>query len=415
MSNFLKDTIRGNTAAWWETHGRIWPKNRKKGLIAPVQNVLQRRYAAVIEKMQDAGLPVRVVGLKPRQRGSTTYIVGDGYAKLRRESTSGCIIAGEYSQTSAAWQMMQTYHLNDGFDGWNNFGEINEEAGKFSNGSKLRKETAGDKHAGIADTYQWLLVTELGRWAALGVVNAAEVLSNILKGVPLEPDTTIIIESTAEGDSGEFPTRFRDAVPAEEFLNGNKIPQPGDYVSVFGAWFEFEDSAIRLTDEQQAFIEATLDTVERFKGEKDLIADYGEKDENGRVIRLGREVTGFNVWEQLAWRRMVIDKECKKDAKIFDRDYPHSADAAFQASGRPVFNKSGLKAMEIRAKAKPANPGVLEPTREKDRFVFRPTSIEEARYQFWERPMLGRKYLVVVDMMTGASQARGGAGSAQYT
>lgn len=397
--------IRDDSSAWWETYGRIWPKVRTKGLITPRRNRLQERIARVIDKMEALGLPVRIIGLKPRQRGSTTFFTGIGYTRMRRRPTSACIIAGEYSQTMEAWQMMQTYHQNDQFKGWNNTGSINEEVGKYTNGSKLKKETAGDKHAGIAGTYQFLHATEVGRWANQGVVNAAEVLANILKCVPLEADTMVVIESTAEGDTGEFPTRWRDAVDADDFLDGRVVVMPGQYVRVFAAWFEFDDSAVRLNDEQKRQIEASLDTVERWKGERDLIADYGVKDETGRVVRLGDAVKGFDVWEQLAWRRQAIDLECKKDPRIFDRDYPHSWEAAFQASGRYVFNKSGLKAMKRRAEARHAQYGVLE--KQGERVVWRPTDREEGRIKLWERPLPNRRYGVVVDTMTGASQAAG--------
>jgi hypothetical protein len=406
-SNLVNEAIRTDTAAWWETYGKIFPKDRKRGLIKPVRNYLQVKTSAVVTQMLQLRIPVRIVGLKPRQRGSTTYFCAEGYAKCRREATSYCIIAGQATQTQEAWDMVKVYHKNDGFPDWGNNGSINEEAGKFTNGSKLKKETAGDKHAGIAGTYQCLHVTELGRWSEQGVANAGEVLANILKCVPLESDTMVFIESTAEGDTGEFPTRFNDAITAEDFLSGAKIPQPGEYVSVFAGWFEFEDSAIRLNDEQKRLIESSLDVIERFKGELDLIADYGQKDETGKVIRLGTTVTGFDVWEQLAWRRMAIDTECKKDPKIFDRDYPHSAEAAFQASGRPVFNKSGLKALKARAEYKAVQWGVLEPQGDRNRYVWRPTTRDEAKYKVFERPMPKRRYLVSVDMMTGASQAAG--------
>ena len=198
---FTDASIRASTPAWWSTHGRIWPKDRSAGLLTPRPNYLQRLTARVVEKMQADGLPVRVIGLKPRQRGSSTYFTAEGYARLRRSPCAGMIIGGQFTQTDQLWGMLQTYQGNDTFDGWGNTGVINEREGNWSHGSTLKKETAGDVHAGIAGTYQMVHVTELGRWPNEGKASAGAVLANTLKAVPLIPDTIIIIESTAEGDT----------------------------------------------------------------------------------------------------------------------------------------------------------------------------------------------------------------------
>jgi hypothetical protein len=399
----LHNAIRNDSGAWFEGHAKIWPKDRSKGLKRPRANYLQKEIQKVVRKMKDDELPVRIIGLKPRQKGSTTYFACIDYTELRRDSTAACVIGGQYSQTKELWEMLQTYQTNDSFD-WGNSGTINAKEGKWTNGSKLKPETAGDVLAGISGTYQCLHATEVARWAQYGIANAAEVLANILKCVPMLPGTTVILESTAEGATGDFYMRFVDAVDAEDYLSGAVTLMPGQYVRVFAPWFEFEDSAIRLTPEQKRAIERTLDAEEEFFGEKQLIALYGTGEQGER--RLGNSVIGFDIWEQLAWRRWAIRNECKRDRLIFDRDYPHSWKDAFQKSGNVRFNSTGLAIMNKRVSDRVPQYGVLEMT--KDGVVsFRPTEISEAKVIIFERPTVGKRYLEVCDPMTGATQVGG--------
>lgn len=401
-TELISPAIRGDTGAWFEMHGRIWPKDRGRGLIKPTQNFLQRKVQEVIAKFEELGLPIRIIGLKPRQKGSTTYFAACGYTFMRRRSTSACVIGGQYSQTDELWKMMQTYHSNDTFD-WGNTGDINASAGAYSNGSKLKKETAGDALAGISGTYQFLQATEVARWSKYGVANAAEVLANILKCVPLLPDTMVILESTAEGNSGTYYERYMDAIPMKEFLEGKIVPTPGQYVKVFAPWFEFEDSAMRLNDDQKAYIKSTLDDDEEYLGEKELIQLYGCEHEDG-ITRLGMTVTDFDVWEQLAWRRMAIREECKKDRIIFDRDYPHSDIDAFVKSGNLRFSQTGVNVLRRKVDTVVPKHGILEEVKGGRRPGFRVTGPGEATVTIFEMPEPGRRYIMGIDPMTGITQ-----------
>jgi hypothetical protein len=739
----LISSVASDAGAWFENYGRIWPKDRNRGLICPKLNYLQTEIQEVVQRMEDLDLPVRIVGLKPRQKGSTTYFAAVDYCHLRRASAHACLIGGQYSQTTEVWEMMKTYQKNDTFD-WRNTGEINAKEGRWSNGSRLTPETANDKLAGISTTFQILHCTELARWAKYGVANAGAVLTNILKCVPLLPGTIVILESTAEGNcyddkteiltdagwkffkdlngregiltknpetsvayyqkqwspviskwkgemvhfetrtvnlvvspnhmmwmarqkgkmklqaaetalgektdfifdramkwavpgleaitipsythvqgngirthqpiripidiwlrflghwladghlsfrqrdkkvvltqtkfpelfrssakgiadclgsplrdmphtngrrfeicnaqlasyltafcrpkriprellmglssvqckqliqsiyegdgdqydaetrkiergtifcgidkefqddlqelalkagyatsafgpdrnrratftastramvrydnppfvtedydgmiycvklpkdhllmvrrkgkavwcgnTGEFHDRFVAAVDAQDFLSGRVQLIPGQYVRVFAPWFEFDDSAIRLTPEQKREMERTIDSDEEFSGERDLINAYGHE-ENG-VMRLGNSVKDYDVWEQLAWRRFAIREECERDKDIFDRDYPHSWKEAFLKSGDRRFNSTGLSVLRKRLGLRVPMPGILEETKSR-RLSFRQTEQRGAKFIIFEKPLAGRRYLMPVDVMTGATQTGG--------
>lgn len=403
LSEILDAAVRRDAGVWFESgQAKIWLKDRSKGLYSPTQNYLQRKIQRVVSRMEELKLPKRIIALKPRQKGSTTYFAALDYHELRRKSTHAVVIGGEYSQTHEILEMLRTYQGNDGFN-WGNTGDINAKTGSWTNGSRLKPETARDVLAGIAGTYQVLHATEVARWARFGVANADGVLTNIVKCVPLIADTLIVLESTAEGAAGAFYERWCNAVDAEDFLSGRIELTPGSYVRVFAPFFEFEDSAVRLTAEQKALIKKTLDDDEEYSGEKELLDTYG-RDDNG-VTRLGTSVKTFDAWEQLAWRRWSIREECKRDKAIFDRDYPSDWTTAFMKSGNLRFNATGLKMLRKRLSQRQPMPGIIEESNR--RVAFRQTERNEAQVIVFEKPLVGRRYLLAVDPMTGATQVGG--------
>lgn len=739
--DLMDAVIREDPDTWLETHGSIVLKNGD--VVEPGEmrvNHMQRLMNLVRARCMELGIPCRILNLKPRQKGSTTKSGGWCYHDMRRKRTSACVIGGQYSQTQNAWEIIQHYHKKDSF-AWGNHGAINSEKGEFSNGSKLVPETAGDKDAARSGTFQFLFATEVARWAKEGVVEASKILGGALKCVPLLPDTTVILETTAYGacyddqtevltdqgwklfrdltgnesiltkdpvtnvayyqpkwipqihrwngelidftaetvrlsvtpnhmmwmarqkgkmkfsradsvigkstdyyfergfkwdrtgprqvtipaythnqgvgtqshrpvaipiriwlrflghwlsdgnvrfkpttkhvvltqtkypdkfqesitavaecfgvsvrieshgrgkrfvlcnaqlaaylkdfaqpkriprdlllsmsreqcrtlleaihdgdgcnwqrsnagidrgqiyvgvdkelqddvqelalkagyasnalslkprnrkttftsslranlrtnnpptvrrydgyvycvtlpkdhllfvrkqgiavwcgNSGDYYNRWLDAVDVEDFLAG-KVITPGDYIRIFTPWFVFEDSAIKLTPQQKIDIQLSLDKEAWYNGERELIEAYGNS--NLGYTRLGDVVTGFDVWEQLAWRRQMIKTECKKDPEVFNEDYPHSWETAFLKSGRRRFNSVGLKQLDANVKRKAITHGILDEQRGSEGVVWRNCSELESWFWKWEEPRVGRRYLISADTMTGATQ-----------
>lgn len=404
LNKFLSSVMRSSGAAWFESvHCKIYGKDRKEGLIRPRCNYLQRKVQATIDKFRELGLPVRIVGLKPRQKGSTTFFSAQVYTFLRRNPASAIVIGGQYAQVNECWDMIKTYAKNDTMD-WGNTGEVNSKEGRWSNGSKLHPETAQDIAAGIGGTHQILHMFEVAKWKSSGAAASSSVMANILKCVPNIPDSMIILESTAEGQSGSFYERFVGAVDAEKFISGEAEIQSGSFVRTFAPWFEFEDSCIRLTEEQKKNMRNTLDSDPEYDGEKELIERYAVVGDDG-VTRLGTSVVDFDVWEQLAFRRWSIHEECEKDKDIFDRDQPHCWEVAFQKSGKGRFNGTGLSVIRKRAKAVTPIHGIIEESR--GNFAFRTTEQNEATHTIFEKPTRGYRYILPVDTMTGESQVSG--------
>ena len=403
-ADIINEAIRCDAGVWFESgNAKIRPKDSRLGLITPRLNYLQNLVNQVVTRMEELDLPMRIIGLKPRQKGSTTFFSALDYHLIRRRTMSVCAIGGEYDQTLSFWKMMQTYQANDRFD-WGNTGVVNEANGKWSNGSFLRKETANDKLAGVSDTFQALHCTEVARWARYGVSDAATVLTNIQKCVPILPGTLIVLESTAEGAAGTFYEKWLDGIDADKFLSGEVKAKIGDFIRVFAPWFEFGDSAFRLTPGDKEDIRRTIDKDPEYEGEQFLIDTYGKTGADG-VLRLGTSVRDFDVYEQLAWRRWAIHNECDKDKDIFDRDYPHSWKTAFQKSGNQRFNKAGVAALRRKQGGRAPLYGLLEEAQ--DRMAFRQTEENESKFIIYEKPIVSKRYLLSIDPATGASQTAG--------
>lgn len=396
IADAARAAMRENTGAWWEVHGRI--SDKAGNIVRPQLNFLQITIERLVAFCEAHNLPVRILVLKPRQKGSTTYSGANLYHRLRRRRTSACIIGGQYSQTANAWKIVDLYNRTDRYE-WGNEGAVNQERGTWSHGSELVPETARDYDAGRSGTFQALLATEVARWSEEGAANAREVLAGILKCVPALPDTIVILETTAKGASGDFYERWGRAKTMEEFMAN---PTPGDYVRVFAPWFEFEDSTFTLTPEQKDEIRTTLDAEEWYQGEQELIDTYGNNEAG--FPRLGNSVEKHDVWEQLAWRRWAIENECERDVEVFNQDYPDTPENAFLRSGRRRFNNAGLAWLSKRKGTRKVRHGVLDDLDDGARAVWRDTSVAEATIHQWEAPLEGRRYLITADPMTGASQ-----------
>ena len=382
----LNDAARQNGGLWFESYSRI---KMKSGAIGrPTMNAYQRDINEVHKYCRKHEIPCRIIGLKPRQKGSSTFFTNLMYTDVRRPAAgeaevSACVMGGQYSQVDNLWQILNRYEAHDSFE-WGNQMRITNLEGQCSNGGRIVKETAGDFDAARSGTFQWLLTTETARWRDEGVANAHKVLQGAMACVPDLPGTVVVLESTANGSSGAYFDFWQGAVTLEEFKAGKR---GNGFVKVFRAWFEFPDSHLPMTEAQSQEIEETLTP-----DEKELIKHFG------------CEIS------QIAWRRNKIAGECGGDADLFEQEYPRSAETAFLLSGRKRFNRIGIEWQKRLLDQHQVERGTIELTKDGgvDKTSWRLTEDPgEAEFDRWEAPMPGKKYLIAVDTMTGASQAMG--------
>ncbi|MDR1190655.1 MAG: hypothetical protein LBK60_03185 [Verrucomicrobiales bacterium] len=371
--------IRRNPAAWFENFGVI---QRKGGALAGFPdlkaNFMQLKIAEVVEWCQVNRVPCRIISLKPRQKGSSTFYVAVGHRHLANQPRRGCIVGGAHEQGEKLFKMLRLYAEHDGFMAQR--AKVLDRHATYPNGSTCTRITAANVNSGTGGTFEVLICTEVAKWAEEGVANAAEFLSNLLKTVPSTEgaeETIIVLESTANGASGDFYDRYQKAVTFAELKAG----QRGHYVKLFFPWFMFPDS--RLTPAAEGLVS---------------VEDLTPRE---------RELAALHKLDlaQVAWMRWAIREECKGDFDIFCQDYPFDDQSAFLTSGRRRFNVSCVAKMKAGALSYPPEFGMFE--EQGDGVLFRPAPPDEARVMRWEQPRDGCAYLVSVDVMTGASQTGG--------
>lgn len=314
----VRDRLRHDTPFYAQTVLRIV---NKAGEIVPlVPRPAQERFDAALEGQREAGKPMRIICLKARQLGFSTWTQAKIVQRVTQEPNHRAITVAQDNNTAGSlFTMAETMHayLPDDPE-WGLkpvirnrrrqrellFGEPSSrarEAGDLGLNSLMKVDTAREVTAQRGITYRSLHASEVAWWG-----DAKAKLTGLLQTVPDDPGTLIVLESTANGYDD-----FKDLWDkAEDGQN--------DYIPFFAAWHEDPTYRRRFLTEGER--------------EEFTVGDgpYGE-DEPMLVERFGLEL------EQLAWRRWAIENKCQGDLRIFRQEFPSFAAEAFLATGRQVF------------------------------------------------------------------------------
>lgn len=369
-----------------------FPVRAKDGRIVPlILNPAQRRFEAKILRMERAGVPVRIIILKARKMGFSTYVQALMFeTDLRGENVRGLIIADNEKRSSLLLQIatVARQHMT----------KLPEVAGgkegvkwRFRMASKAKYAMAWDE-----PIYSEIEITSAstespGRGATPTIIhgsetawweNAAASQASAFSALPALPGTFGFDESTANGDTGKFHEDFQDAWNQRDVpLRQRMAPWDG----MFFAWFE--DPSYRWTREwglnrelpvpMIAQIESTLSTEEEWLLKQTYVKRWTPDDEwvqvrsweyfalkieDGKVVGTTRITKATMKWrrrtvgkqpvtvDQLAWRRTkILDKEIGGDMDLFNREYPSRPEVAFLSSGSPVFDPAAIHRYEVAA------------------------------------------------------------------
>ncbi len=412
----VEELIRLNPGVWLETHG--WVRGVTGKLERPRLNILQRRILAIYLSRLLKGLPCRVVGLKPRKKGFSTMVSAIHYSQLQNYPHEGVVIGNKLATSEEIYGMIRLFAETDDFAGqWGSPFDANNDRIKWEHSAKLTQETANAKDTCRGKTPQFLHGSEVAHWEGADVS-----LTSALNALPDEGFNCAFLESTPFGATGTFAVQWNGArwPTADECPDGIQYwkqwasmcpDQAGDqsglddrnFVRVFAAWYEFEGSRMTLNEEQKQRIQDTLDGESWYEGERELIKVYGN--EGPRGMRLGTEVSDCDVWEQLAWRRMIIQTKCKpKSTRKFDEEYPRDPKSCFLSSGHQVFDADALADIQIMCRTRPAY-GQLDEREERASWIHMPE--ESSTFWMWEKPTVGCRYIIPVDLAEGEDQTKG--------
>lgn len=262
-------------------------------------NYAQQKVEQAIKKQESQNKPVRIIVLKSRQQGISTYIDALGFKRtITDKNRHFAIVTQETSATNNLLERLKYAKDNlpsalKPIERKSNAKEIvweNSEDMNNSLSSRISCYTAGGKEIGRSETIQFLHLSELAFWQD---TFAKDNYTAITQTVANVPNTAIIIESTANGFN-----LFRDLWYGDN-----------DYEKVFIGWNEEPSYSIQCEN-----------LPNKTDEEIELQKTYNLTD------------------SQLLWRRWCIKNNCGGDINKFKQEYPINPDEAFISTGTPVFN-----------------------------------------------------------------------------
>ena len=254
-----KVRLRHDFEYWAATCATI--KDKLSGQnIRLVLNAPQRRLLAVMEQQRLAGRPIRVILLKARQWGGSTLVqMYMAWFQLVLHTGWNSVICGHKHNTSRAIKQMYRLLLR-------NYPEDlkdEHEQLKFANyeGSRDVQQLGGRDCLVICGSSRsedavrgfnlaMAHLTEVAFWASSAMHDPEDVMRSVLGTVLAEPDTIVVLESTANGVGNFFHNEWLRAQSGHS-----------DKVAVFVPWHEIE--LYRQTVADPAALWASLDEYER--------------------------------------------------------------------------------------------------------------------------------------------------------
>ena len=298
----------------------------KAGSIEPLKlNAAQVRTHEAAEDMLLTTGAVRLLVLKARQLGISTYIEGRFYWRaIHRWGVRAFILTHRDQATANLFAIARRYH--DNCPGLIKPQTRASSATELDFGvldSGYRVGTAKAVGVGRADTIQYFHGSEVAYWS-----NADEHMAGVLQAVPKERDTEVWLESTANGIGGLFYNLWKATERGET-----------EYRTLFIPWFwhdEYEEKA------------------------PEGWAPNAEFQEYAEAHSLRPEQTYWAYLknaELAAANALPVDEICWR----FRQEYPATAAEAFQASGTESYIPSELvlKARRFTAPDQSGRPLVL--------------------------------------------------------
>lgn len=358
----------------------------KTATIIPFKlNHAQNIVMDIIRKDDEAGRPKRYIVLKARQMGLSTLFEGLIFQDTStNENKNSLIIAHEEQASSNLFNMSKLYYelLPD----------VIKPMKKYANGKVLQFENPTNdddekaRNPGLRSKISIATAGagEVGRSATIHNLHASEVaffpdakttMLGLLQAVPDQPNTMVVLESTANGVGDWFHEMW---IKAERGEN--------EFTPIFLPWYiqpEYKRDFFTEAEKQQFIDEVNATSV----------------DANGNTVHTYEyELMKKHdlTYEQLNWRRWTIANKCQGDEELFMQEYPATPEEAFISSGRPKFNIQSLKKYQTVTKD-PVKRGYLFEKEGRIEFL----EDEKGYISIWEEPKPGKFYCIGADVAEG--------------
>jgi hypothetical protein len=345
---------------------------RTKGLVgSPVlqklkYNNTQTSLDRVVSEIEAKGEPIRIVILKARQEGVSTYTEAYIFKKtILNKFTKSIVVAHDKDSAIGLFQMSQLFY--------DYLPSEMRPMKRFSNRRELLFENPDDKarpskpglrshmFVGTANNF------ELGRSTTINHAHLSEfafwpnpdaTMLSLMQAIPDAPHTSVFVESTANGQGNAYHRLYRGAREGKN-----------EFKCIFFPWY--------------------IDPQYRMP----LYGDPLEPDEYELWLM---EKCGCDL-EQLTWRRWTIRNKCGGDLNLFKQEYPATDDEAFLATGSSVFDL-GIVAKMLREVGEPRVGEILiNPKSRVISFVDAP----DGHLSIWRGPEKDKTYIIGADVAEG--------------
>lgn len=345
-------------------------RSREGAVIPLIPNHAQIKLFETIRKIQERKRPVRIIILKSRRQGLTTGIA----AKIFRETvfTPGqhaVVIA--HHETPLKESIYPMYRLFQ--EQYKPFRQLiglpalerdTDKVMEWDNASKIEIRTATTAHSVRSANLRRCHLSEAAFYQDM-----RKVMTAITTTVPRDPDTMILVESTANGMGGPF----------WELWNQATDPSVGsEWVPIFFGCYDDPVNWMDLGEVTPEKFESTLTDEEWDLRRRHNLA-----------------------LEQLNWRRWSILNEFHGSVDLFRQEMPATPTEAFLAKGSPVFDHKTIS----RFQPYPGTTGELNLERVgvEKRAMFVPK--EKQPLEVWKKPERGHQYVIGVDTATGKNRS----------
>lgn len=360
-------------------------------------NPMQKRLWNLVNEKLHKKQPIRFIVLKARQLGSSTFFAGLLYWLVStQENRNGLIVAHDLMSSQMLGNKVKNYWLRSHKILKPNASKVNrseiyfgssvEEVDKTGNlglDSRVLIQTADNPMLARSLTVHYALLSEAGLYGDLGI-SLTERMGPLSIAVPLQPNTAIILESTAKGE-GEFSEYWYDENNGYEKIFVSWVADP-DYRIEDYDYFELDDRPESRYGDEVALREIVI---------KELKFWYPENTDHEWLTN--------ETKARLAWRRKVIDSNLNGDKLKFAQEYPSTPEDAFLYSSSCVFDTNRISELQSFIKENNIEPNCYRYNH--DPYSFDTTnSFYLAKYghlRMFEEPLPGVKYLIGADGAQG--------------
>lgn len=356
-------------------------QNEESQLIPFEFNETQYFLSQIVDDLKSKNLPIRLIILKSRRKGVSTWVEGYFYHKTSmRHNKYAVTVTHEPEATDFIFKMTKRFHQHCPKElrpevKYSNMKllEFNNQSGTGLD-SAFRVGTAGKEDFGSGQLIHFVHLSEVTKWP---INTQSSLLTSLLQCVPDDPETAIIFESTGKGIGGEFYTRFWAAKYCYEvFLDENREPK-------------LKFSVNEKSDSNNTYCRIFFPWFIPKNRRKEVPPDFKKTQKEEQLAKL------YNLDDsQLCWRRWATENRCNGNEDIFCQEYPSNPTESFLSSGRPVFNNQELLILK---NAAPKPIARYECQISSGQWIAK----EAGRLNVWEEPEAGQRYVIGADIAEG--------------